>query len=678
MRPTVVLPLVLVAIAALVAVFFMGGETEETPRVQRQSVQEPSTPQPVVPKLPPAELAAARDPVADASAAGGDAASTARQAIEDVVTAEVDTGDRSSRIEVKVVDTAGTPIANALLSLVVKRPGSELAPFLAAAGGADQGLDLNQERVIEGRTNNEGVHTFERLEPSPFYSLDVSHAKFAPKEVRPVALAAGKHTKLTITVDVGVKVHGYVRDEGGNPVDGARMVLMPIGALNLGEAIQIETGKLAKTDANGYYVFDNVDLARTNTISAHKTGFGRSAQTDLRQEGDDTTIEVDFRLAPGLSIRGRVVAAGGAPIEGATIEAYGFVSIQNARGGATTKADGSFELVDLVEGPYQIRARAPGWSEVREPRVDAGEQNLLLELQPLGEITGRVLRARDEQPVTTFRVAVRRVTAGTDHYGPPVLPKDVANARDGTFSLTGVPEGLYVVQVDAEGFAPAVSNSFEARLGQVTAGIEVRLSTGGSIAGRVVNAMTGEPIAGARVATQDNGFIDNPLAQMFGSMMARRTTARTAVSDADGRFALTQLMAGDYQIRIEHNDFTTSIVKDLRVEDSEETFDYGDFPMREGGSIEGIVYDENGAPMNGASVNLSNAEAPGLTYTARTDEEGRYSIEHVSPGRYTIHAMRAIEASGNPFEGLLDVQRSQREVFITDGVRQPFDLSMAQ
>jgi hypothetical protein len=676
MRPTVVLPLVLAAIAALVFVLFMNDDGEPVPPIVRQA-PEVETPVQQPTPLAPADLAASNDP--GRTGDGLESADTARQAVErGIVTSESASGDHTSKIEVKVVDGSGAPVANAIVSLIAKGAAADLAPFLAAASGNDQGLDLGRNRATDGRTDKDGRYVFERVEPNPFYAVDVSHAEFAPKEVRGIALAAGKVQKVTVTLDLGALVHGYVRDEAGNGVEGARMVLMPLGALNLDPTLQMEMGQVGKSDQNGYYAFPNVDLVRTNTVSAHKEGFGRAAQTDLRQEGADRTVEVDFRLVPGLSIRGRIVGPGGQPVEGATIDAYGMVAIQNSRGTAKSGPDGSFELKDLVEGPYQVRARAGGWSEVREPRVDAGEQNLLLELQPLGQVDGRVVRASNNTPLSDFRVSIRRVTPGTDHYGAPTMPKEFKGAADGTFSMSGVPEGLWVLQVDAEGFASALSTSIDVRLGQVVTGLEIRISTGGTLSGRVVNANTGEPIAGARIATQDNGFIDNPLAQLFGSMLARRTTARTAVSDSTGRFALAQLMPGDYQIRIEHNDFTTSIVKDLRVDDSEAPIDFGDFPLREGGAVEGVVYDENGAPLNGATVTLANKETAGLTYTSRTDEQGRYEIEHVSAGRYDIHAQRAIESTGNPFEVLLDVQNSTREIFVTDAVRQPVDLSLAK
>ena len=41
----------------------------------------------------------------------------------------------------------------------------------------------------------------------------------------------------------------------------------------------------------------------------------------------------------------------------ALVDAYGLTDIYASRGNALTKSDGTFELLDLVEGAYQVRAR---------------------------------------------------------------------------------------------------------------------------------------------------------------------------------------------------------------------------------------------------------------------------------------------------------------------------------
>jgi|GEM_PF-2670110 len=668
MRPVVVLPLVLVAIVALLAVLLTGSpETNTGPAAV--DVEEEAD-EPTDESTGPVTLVTDGD--ADATD-GSKAGATSRERIDaGVVQAAEDSPDNVARLVVNVLDPDGRAIENASLSLAKRPPGSELAAML---GNASLGLE---DSDASGRTRGDGAFTFQDLEPSPYYALTVRHADFAETTLKNVSISAGKIKTVTVTLEEGLMVHGYIRDEGGRAMKGAQLVIMPIAALNMTVAQQIEMGKSTKSNEDGYYSFKNVDLNVLNTISAHKAGYGRQAKTDLRVEGADETVEADFRLVPGLSIRGMVRSANGDPIEGAKVDAYGFVSIQNSRGAAVTKADGTFELLDLVDGPYQIRAHAPGWADVREPRVDAGEQNLVLELQPLGEVSGTVVVAANEAPVSDFTLGVRRVNPGTEVMGPPFLRKEFKRRADGSFSLKGVPEGVYVLEAEAAGFAPSQSTSFEVRLGQVVSGLEVRMSTGGGITGRIVDAATGEPIAGAKIFTQDNGYIDNPLSKMFGAMLSRSTTSRSSISDEEGRFTLGQLMPTDYQLRIEHPDFTTLIVRDLDVGESEEPLDYGDFQLETGGSITGTVYDENGVALANATVAMAHLDNPGLSYQTSTDSDGQYSLDHLATGRYQIHAQRNVQGTANPFEVLLDVQNSQSEVYIENGVEQVFDLDLAR
>lgn len=665
MRPVVVLPLVLVAFIALMAAF-LSGDTDAPTGPGQVDIQDEEVDEPADEPSGPVDL------VPGGGGNDGAAANRSeRESVKPEIVSDVSPDEESSLV-VNVLDPDGSTVANARLALSKRPPGSELAAIL-------QNTSLGFENAdASGRTRADGAFTFQQLEPSPYYTLTVRHDDFAETSIQNVAINPGRIKTISVTLEKGNMVHGYIRDEGGRAMKGAQVVLMPIGALSMTPAQQIEMGKSTKSNDDGYYVFPNVDLNVLNTVSAHKAGYGRQAKTDLRLEGADETVEADFRLVPGLSIRGVVRSANGEPIEGAKVDAYGFVSIQNSRGSAVTKSDGSFELLDLVDGPYQIRAHAAGWNQVREPRVDAGEQNLVLELQPLGEVTGAVVVAANGAPVSEFTLGVRRVNPGTEQAGPPFLRKEFKRRTDGSFTMKGVPEGVYILEAEAAGFAPSQSTSFEVRLGQVVSGIEVRMSTGGGITGRVVDAATGEPIAGAKVFTQDNGYIDNPLSQMFGAMLARTTTSRSSVSDEEGRFTLAQLMPTDYQLRIEHPKFTTLIVRDLDVGESEEPLDYGDFQLEVGGSITGSVYDENGAALANATVAMAHLDNPGLTYQTSTDSEGQYSLEHLATGRYQIHAQRNVQGTGNPFEVLLDVQNSQEEVYIENGVEQVFDLSLAR
>ena len=68
---------------------------------------------------------------------------------------------------------------------------------------------------------------------------------------------------------------------------------------------------------------------------------------------------------------------------------------------------------------------------------------------------------------------------------------------------------------------------------------------------------------------------------------------------------------------------------------------------------------------------------PELIYQARTDPEGRYSLEHIRPGTYQISASRASPAGGgDAFEAILDQQHSEVSINVVDGTTITRDLNL--
>jgi protocatechuate 3,4-dioxygenase beta subunit len=63
------------------------------------------------------------------------------------------------------------------------------------------------------------------------------------------------------------------------------------------------------------------------------------------------------------------------------------------------------------------------------------------------------------------------------------------------------------------------------------------------------------------------------------------------------------------------------------------------FAQKDTGSIVGYVGDEHGAPLAGAKVTLTNADAKqaaGQSTGASTDGTGQFRFEGLNPGRYTL------------------------------------------
>src|ERR1700733_16231272 len=63
-----------------------------------------------------------------------------------------------------------------------------------------------------------------------------------------------------------------------------------------------------------------------------------------------------------------------------------------------------------------------------------------------GEVRGRVVSSRDNEPLSQVQVQLQDSTSSTN------LPLRAVTGSDGTFSITGVPSGNYVLQTTTVGY----------------------------------------------------------------------------------------------------------------------------------------------------------------------------------------------------------------------------------
>jgi carboxypeptidase family protein len=158
----------------------------------------------------------------------------------------------------------------------------------------------------------------------------------------------------------------------------------------------------------------------------------------------------------------------------------------------------------------------------------------------------------------------------------------------------------------------------------------------GRIAGRVVTADTGRPVARARV------FIN--AAEMPGG--------RGAQTDADGTYEFTELPAGRYTVNVSKTGFITlsygqrrplQAGTPLQLADGQQLGGI-DFRLPRGSVIAGHVMDESGDAMPGLSVQVMRYQyAQGNRQlvpagTAQTDDQGAYRVWGLNPGEYYVSA----------------------------------------
>ena len=314
-------------------------------------------------------------------------------------------------------------------------------------------------------------------------------------------------------------------------------------------------------------------------------------------------------------------------------------------------------------------AKAGGYSDDRRQRVEAPDTGVVIQLAEQGRVTGIVVDGATNQPMPRFRVSVRSVSANSATYGRPMKAQLVKDSVDGSYEITGLEEGTYVVQAYHSDYAPTCSDTFQITQGIETPDVVVRLTRGGRIVGVVIDANTREPVVGAEVATFDNNYIDNPFSRMLKGAIPRMTANKKTRTDAEGRFELSGLNPEVYQLQISDADHTTETILDRRVVEGG-TDDIGVIALRTGGTVSGTVYDKEGQPMAGAEVSLTGvttALRPSVNHTAVSDANGVFRVSRVPDGTYTMSATGGGPV-GNPFDKILDMKNSEVRVTIVDGV----------
>jgi Carboxypeptidase regulatory-like domain len=160
-------------------------------------------------------------------------------------------------------------------------------------------------------------------------------------------------------------------------------------------------------------------------------------------------------------------------------------------------------------------------------------------------------------------------------------------------------------------------------------------SVGLRIAGVVVNASTGQPIAAASVAVA-------PVTRG-----AERDISSSVVTGADGRFTFGGLSRGKYSLMAQAHGFTlqaferhdgySSAIAVGPEQDSEHLV----FRLQPDAAVEGVVTDDNNDAVQFAMVRLFAAKSAAGMRTGpldqtQTDDQGHYHLGHLLPGAYYL------------------------------------------
>lgn len=252
----------------------------------------------------------------------------------------------------------------------------------------------------------------------------------------------------------------------------------------------------------------------------------------------------DAAPAETVSVRGRVVDRSGVPVPGATLTygptADGDPAALPDAGGpilteqATVLKFGLFEVqVPAAAAQVPFRAHHPryGTSSTVYVRPEEGNE-IVLTLQDGGFITGVVLGpSRIESAVVTLESGTSKDGRQVDPREFLAVPVALTDGR-GPFEFGPLEPGRYDLFADSDGYGNGTARRVEVLASVTTEGVVIELEAGVTLRGRVVDAVTNEPIEGAKVVLGDAFRRDRAL------------RARGDLTAADGTWTLPGIEQG--------------------------------------------------------------------------------------------------------------------------------------
>ncbi len=542
----------------------------------------------------------------------------------------------------RVTDGVGQPVVG--VEVEVDLDGSFVASAVTDAGGVYR---------VGGLETGSFAVEFQPPEGSGLVSQWFDGVYDAAKAAK-VPVVEGQVTPdINATLAPEATITGFVTDEAGRPVPSFQVFAMTpdgIGYAGTGadgqyRATGLQPGsyrvQFIPDPASGFFeeFFDNAPTAEAATLVPVQTG--------------QTVDNINAVLEQGTVLRGTVTSDGGTPAANVTVLAASATGASGTSASArvTTGRDGSYQMI-LHSGTYVVSFTppteanllgefyddSPDYPGARRIKAIPGQaiSDVNAILAPAGSITGSVT-ADDGSPVADATVTVIPTAGGY----LPTVTTDV----DGTYTLTGVPPGSYIVRFNPPwretdwqsplleqfyGGATTYQQATKVQVagGQTTSGIDATLATGGFIAGTVTGA-GGQPIPGVTVYPHSTA----------GS------AAPWDVTGADGTYRVEGVPSGEYTVVFDpparsglleeywDNAATPEQARPVSVA-AGQTVSGIDAQLGAGGSIEGTVT-ANSTPLASALVYAASA-ATGYSMTVTTDALGRYRIPDLPTGSYIV------------------------------------------
>ena len=334
--------------------------------------------------------------------------------------------------------------------------------------------------TLEVQTDPHGAFHVPNL-PEGHYQVFAYRDALAARTVRVARLGAGPFAPVELRLEAGAIVVGRVidRDEG-TPV---------VAAIELRPSGEDQAPRFARTGDDGVFRIEGVPNGRW-IADAFASGYLSPGGVEL-EAGKGVP---ELALLRGGAIEGRVLDGDGQPVAGAAVRAI-------------TSGESAVEYSADVDRDRLRRYSGRTASPVPDSAA-LGHDPELLQRGELGVMIGPIPPLPPPGADIARAASVIDPTAAAASAGllgePPPLPSDDAHASiwitgaDGRYRIRGLAKAKVTVLAVAGGYAEARSREVAIDAGEHVTGVDIVLSAGTNVTGKVSD-QHGLPVVGAEV-----------------------------------------------------------------------------------------------------------------------------------------------------------------------------------
>lgn len=362
----------------------------------------------------------------------------------------------------------------------------------------------------------------------------------------------------------------------------------------------------ATTDATGTFTLRGL---QSGSVALWADAPGSIGFRPTANVGDTTA---DIRMEKGRMIKGKVADGRDQPVGSALVTAI--YASHSRFFDATSSADGTFEIGPVpVAGTVAVVGMKDGlMPDSAHARARSGDdlwgdapEVLTLSLHEPRTLSGVVLR--EGQPVG----AGVEVKVEGEHKKKKALTNE-----QGVFAARGLRPGSYEVKASDHGDLANVKAKVERTVDKE--GVRLELTRGAFVRGTVRDS-EGNPVVGASIAGWTRGE---------GSLRAK--------SNATGEYETPAGAPGEWKFRASAAGYLSQTVTQTLADDARLNF-----VLSGAVAVRGAVFDESGAPIDGAQVSASlpgdeKSDEPGTSDSSRSVDGGTFALDELRPGAFEL------------------------------------------